>query len=129
MAEVATEIPVVARTPIAELRGGLPTMTPDGHFIVDELPGIGNLYVASGCNVGGLSISPPLAEDLSAWIVDGGDRPHTLEALRADRFGDRYEDEEVLRTDCFQTYAHKYDTEEVADRRPAAVTTEGGEKR
>ena len=52
--------------PIAELRGGLPTMTPDGHFIVDRLPGTGGLYVASGCNVGGLSISPPIGEDLAA---------------------------------------------------------------
>jgi glycine/D-amino acid oxidase-like deaminating enzyme len=125
MAEVARELPVFGTAPIAELRGGLPTMTPDGHFIVDRLPGVAGLYVTSGCNVGGLSISPPIGEDLSAWIVDGGDRPHTLEALRLDRFGDRYEDEEVLRADCFQTYAHKYDIDEVADRRTAAVASEG----
>ena len=80
--------------PIAELRGGLPTMTPDGHFIVDRLPGTGGLYVASGCNVGGLSISPPIGEDLAGWIVAGGERPRTLETLRIDRFDDRYEDEE-----------------------------------
>ena len=46
-------------------------MTPDGHFIVDRLPGTSGLYVASGCNVGGLSISPPIGEDLSRWIVAG----------------------------------------------------------
>ena len=115
--------------PIAELRGGLPTMTPDGHFIVDRLPGIAGLYVASGCNVGGLSISPPIGEDLAGWIVAGGDRPRTLETLRIDRFGDRYDDDEVLRADCFETYAHKYDTDEVADRRPAGVATEGAEDR
>jgi glycine/D-amino acid oxidase-like deaminating enzyme len=125
MAEVARELPVFGTAPIAELRGGLPTMTPDGHFLVDRLPGVAGLYVTSGCNVGGLSISPPIGEDLSAWIVDGGDRPHTLEALRLDRFGDRYEDQEVLRADCFETYAHKYDIDEVADRRTAAVASEG----
>jgi glycine/D-amino acid oxidase-like deaminating enzyme len=128
MADVASELPVFGDVPIAELRGGLPTMTPDGHFIVDRLPGTSGLYVTSGCNVGGLSISPPIGEDLSRWIVDGGDRPRTLEALRIDRFGDRYEDEEALRADCFQTYAHKYDTDEVADRRPAGAVTRGAEK-
>jgi glycine/D-amino acid oxidase-like deaminating enzyme len=128
MAEVEAELPVFGDAPIAELRGGLPTMTPDGHFIVDRLPGIEGLYVASGCNVGGLSISPPIGEDLSAWIAGGGARPATLEPLRIDRFGDRYEDEEVLRADCFQTYAHKYDEDEVADRRPAGIATEGARK-
>ena len=95
MAEVAAELPVFGTAPISELRGGLPTMTPDGHFIVDRLTG--GLYVASGCNVGGLSISPPIGEDLAGWIVAGGDRPRTLETLRIDRFGDRYDDVEVLR--------------------------------
>jgi glycine/D-amino acid oxidase-like deaminating enzyme len=129
MAEVASEMPLLGDAPIAELRGGLPTMTPDGHFIVDRLPGTDGIYVASGCNVGGLSISPPIGEDLASWIVAGGDRPRTLEALRIGRFGDRYEDEEVLRAHCFQTYAHKYDVDEVADRRPAGVATEGAEER
>ena len=128
MADVASELPVFGDAPIAELRGGLPTMTPDGHFIVDRLPGTSGLYVTSGCNVGGLSISPPIGEDLSRWIVDGGDRPRTLETLRIDRFGDRYDDEELLRADCFQTYAHKYDTDEVADRRPAGAVTGGEQK-
>jgi len=129
LAGVAEHFPLLADAPIAELRGGLPTMTPDGHFIVDELPGARGLYVASGCNVGGLSISPPIGEDLSGWIVAGGQRPRTLETLRIDRFDDRYEDEDVLRADCFQTYAHKYDKDEVADRRPAGVATEGVEHR
>jgi glycine/D-amino acid oxidase-like deaminating enzyme len=128
MAEVEEELGVFGDAPIAELRGGLPTMTPDGHFIVDRLPGICGVYVASGCNVGGLSISPPIGEDLSAWIVGGGDRPPTLAPLRIDRFGDLYEDEERLRADCFQTYAHKYDEDEVADRRPAGIATEGARK-
>ncbi len=122
----AKELPLLVGAPIAELRGGLPTMTPDGHFIVDRLPGLAGLYVASGCNVGGLSISPPIGEDLSAWIVDGGDRPRTLEPLRIDRFDDRYEDEDRLRADCFETYAHKYDPDEVADRPHAGVATQGG---
>jgi glycine/D-amino acid oxidase-like deaminating enzyme len=129
MAEVRAEMPLLCDAPIAELRGGLPTMTPDGHFIVDRLPRMGGLYVASGCNVGGLSISPPIGEDLASWIVAGGDRPRTLEALRVDRFDDRYEDDEALRADCFQTYAHKYDPDEVVARRPAGVATEGGEER
>ena len=113
MRSVARELPVFQRAKIAELRGGLPTMTPDGHFLIDRMPGLTGFYVASGCNVGGLSISPPLGEDLAGWIVDGAARPETLEPFRLDRFDGRYRNDEELRDACVATYTHKYDKEEV----------------
>ena len=113
MDEVASELPIFRGAPIAELRGGLPTMTPDGHFIVDRLPGLDGFFVASGCNVGGLSISPALGEDLARWIAGGGQRPVTLEAHRVDRFAAKFDDDEVLRSACRATYAHKYGLDEV----------------
>jgi glycine/D-amino acid oxidase-like deaminating enzyme len=114
MRAVASELPVFQTAKIAELRGGLPTMTPDGHFLIDQVAGLDGFYVATGCNVGGLSISPPLGEDLAGWIIDGGERPGALEPFRVDRFDGRYPDDNELRAACVATYTHKYDPDEVA---------------
>jgi glycine/D-amino acid oxidase-like deaminating enzyme len=56
---------------IRELRGGLPTMTPDGVYVVGPLPEVAGMYVASGCCVGGLTIAPALGEALASWVVTG----------------------------------------------------------
>jgi glycine/D-amino acid oxidase-like deaminating enzyme len=113
MDAVASELPIFQRAKVAELRGGLPTMTPDGHFLIDRVPGVEGFFVASGCNVGGLSISPPLGEDLAGWIIAGGERPGTLEPFRVDRFDGRFPGDDELRAACVATYTHKYDEEEV----------------
>lgn len=116
MRSVASELPVFQRAGIAELRGGLPTMTPDGHFLIDHMPGVTGFYVVSGCNVGGLTTSPAIGDDLAGWILDGGDRPATLEPFRLDRFDGRYPNDDELRSACVATYTHKYDEEEVANQ-------------
>ena len=56
---------------VREHRGGLPTMTADGQHIVGPAPGAEGFFVAGGCNVAGLSISPAIGQALAAWIVDG----------------------------------------------------------
>jgi len=117
MAGVRAELPLLERARIVELRGGLPTMTPDGHFLIDRLPGIDGFYVASGCNVGGLSISPPIGEDLAGWIVAGGERPPSLAPFRVDRFDGRFASDAELRRACLATYVHKYDEQEVRSDR------------
>jgi glycine/D-amino acid oxidase-like deaminating enzyme len=116
VASVAAELPLLEHAAIAELRGGLPTMTPDGHLLVDQMPGVEGFYLATGCNVGGLSISPPLGADLAKWIVAGGERPTSLVPLRIDRFDDLFADDAELRSACLSTYVHKYDEEEVRAR-------------
>jgi glycine/D-amino acid oxidase-like deaminating enzyme len=113
MDDVRAELPIFDGAPIAELRGGLPTMTPDGHFLVDRLEPIEGFFVASGCNVGGLSISPALGEVLADWILSGGPRPRHLESHRLDRFATGFEDDDVLREACRLTYSHKYGRDEV----------------
>ena len=68
------------------VRGGIPTMTPDGWPLIGPAPGIDGLFVAGGCNVGGFSISPAVGELLTAWILTGR-CPDLLKPFRADRFG------------------------------------------
>jgi 4-methylaminobutanoate oxidase (formaldehyde-forming) len=104
---VYDEFPLLRNAPVAQLRGGLPTMTPDGRHIVDQAPGVMGFFVASGCCVGGLSISPAVGAVLADWVVDGAP-PVDLTPLRLERFGALAYDEERLRKACLWRYAHHY---------------------
>lgn len=98
----------LATVAIRELRGGLPTITPDGRFIVDRLASPHNFFVLTGCNVMGLYCSPALGELLADWVVSG-----TAHA-DLEPFGlRRFETGEFLDTDrllaaCRQVYGHKF---------------------
>lgn len=110
---VREEFPVLAGAEIAEHRGGLPTITADGTYILDHVPGVEGFYLIGGCNVGGLTTAPALGEALAAWIVDG-EVGFDLSRFRLTRFGPATASEEGLRAACLRTYAHKYSPEEVA---------------
>jgi 4-methylaminobutanoate oxidase (formaldehyde-forming) len=108
---VHDEFPLLQGAEIDEFRGGLPTMTADGRHIVDQVPGCTGFFVASGCCVGGLSISPAVGEVLADWIVDG--QPSLdLSSLSLSRFGAELASEERLRAACLWRYAHHYADEQ-----------------
>jgi glycine/D-amino acid oxidase-like deaminating enzyme len=109
--DVLPEYPVLRGRPIAELRGGLPTMTPDGHHLFDRAAGVRGFWVMSGCVVAGLSISPAIGEAMAQWIVNG-DPGYDMGQFRLDRFGERYRDPAALRDACLQRYSHHYETPE-----------------
>jgi glycine/D-amino acid oxidase-like deaminating enzyme len=104
-AQVAREAPLAASAPVAEHRGGLFTMSPDGRFVVGPVPYAPGLWVASGCNGSGFSSSPAIGEALARWI--GGDEPPGLAALSPARFP-ALTDELLIKKGCWQ-YAHYYD--------------------
>ena len=108
---VREQFPVLQGAEIDEFRGGLPTMTADGRHIVDQVPGVDGFFVASGCCVGGLSISPAVGEVLADWIVDGKPRLD-MASLRLNRFGPEVDTEERLREACLWRYAHHYSSEQ-----------------
>jgi 4-methylaminobutanoate oxidase (formaldehyde-forming) len=109
--EVRDEFPVLQGAEIDEFRGGLPTMTTDGRHIIDRVPGVDGFFVASGCCVGGLSISPAIGEMLADWIVDG-EPPVDVSSLRLTRFGPEVETDDRLRQACLWRYAHHYSAEQ-----------------
>ncbi|SRR6266508_75408 len=115
--EVRDEFPVLQGAEIDEFRGGLPTMTSDGRHIIDRVPGVDGFFVASGCCVGGLSISPAIGDVLADWIVDG-EPGVDLSSLQLTRFGSDVDTEEQLREACLWRYAHHYS----AQQSPQAVT-------
>ena len=102
---VRDEVPASA-LPVAEHRGGMFTMSPDGRFVLGPVPGVPGLWVASGCNGSGFSSSPALGEALAAWITTGA-APPGMTALAPGRFGPLPDDELVTRG--LWQYAHYYD--------------------
>jgi glycine/D-amino acid oxidase-like deaminating enzyme len=106
--QVADEAPLAGSAPVAEHRGGLFTMSPDGRFVVGPVPDAPGLWVASGCNGSGFSSSPALGEALARWIT-GGDTAG-LATLSPDRFPAMTE-ELLIKNGTWQ-YAHYYDPAE-----------------
>jgi glycine/D-amino acid oxidase-like deaminating enzyme len=92
---------------VAEHRGGLFTMSPDGRFLAGPVPEVPGLWVASGCNGSGFSSSPAIGEALAAWITRG--RPEVdLSALSPARFSGALTDEGLVERGIWQ-YSHYYD--------------------
>lgn len=89
---VSDIVPSLGRTEVAELRGGLPTMTPDHDFVVDRVSEKLNMYVVTGCCISGLSTSLGIGEALAARIhgneppVHGNEPPINLDSFRLSRF-------------------------------------------
>ena len=104
--QVAAEVPLASTTPVAEHRGGLFTMSPDGRFVAGPVPDRPGLWVASGCNGSGFSCSLAIGEALAAWITKDA-APPGLTALSPGRFGPLPDDALVSRG--LWQYAHYYD--------------------
>ncbi|MCK1479701.1 FAD-binding oxidoreductase [Bradyrhizobium sp. 197] len=100
-------LPILQTACVRELRGGIPTMTADGHHILGPAPGAEGFYFASGCNVADLSISPAVREALATWIVDGKP-PFDLSPMSCMRFKDASWSEGQLRRDAAWQYRHFY---------------------
>ena len=105
-AQVAAEAPAAGSRPVAEHRGGLFTMSPDGRFVAGPVPDRPGLWVASGCNGSGFSSSLALGEALATWITSGTPPPGLTE-LAPGRFGPLSDDTLVSRG--LWQYAHYYD--------------------
>ena len=103
--QVQPEVPA-AKAPVAEHRGGLFTMSPDGRFVAGPVPDVPGLWVASGCNGSGFSSSLGLGEALAGQIT-GAARSLDLAALAPGRFG-QVTREALVRDGVWQ-YEHYYD--------------------
>src|SRR5215471_2690121 len=114
-AEVKDQLPILQTAQVREFRGGIPTMTADGHHILGPAPGIEGFYFASGCNVAGLSISSTVGEALATWIVNGKP-PVDLSPMSCMRFKDKSWSEAQLQQEAAWQYRHFYGAVEVPAR-------------
>lgn len=103
---VAEQLPVLQDFTVREHRGGLPTMTADGKYLAGPLSGARGFWVASGCCVGGLSISPAIGEALAGWIATG-EPAADLAPCAPDRFGPAVSPDDLADA-CRWQYAHHY---------------------
>jgi glycine/D-amino acid oxidase-like deaminating enzyme len=103
--EVSEQVPAAAG-PVADHRGGLFTMTPDGRFVLGPVPDVPGLWIASGCNGSGFSSSLAIGEALAGWICDQPG-PLDIAALSPARFGP-VTDDQLVSQGRWQ-YAHYYD--------------------
>ena len=62
------------------------TMTPDGDFIIDRLPGAPDVVVASPCSGHGFKFAPVIGE-IVADLATGGATAHDIARFRLGRFG------------------------------------------
>jgi 4-methylaminobutanoate oxidase (formaldehyde-forming) len=106
-ADVKDQLPILQTAKTREFRGGIPTMTADGHHVLGPSPEVAGFYFASGCNVAGLSIAPTIGEALAAWVVDGKP-PVDLSPMSIMRFKDRSWSEAEIRKDAAWQYRHFY---------------------
>jgi glycine/D-amino acid oxidase-like deaminating enzyme len=111
MEQVAGQFPILRNITVREHRGGLPTMTPDGEHIVGPLPHLRGFFIAGGCCVGGLSISPIVGELLARWIASG-EPPMELSPLSPARSAVQTTAEAELLENCRRRYAFHYWSEQ-----------------
>lgn len=105
---IADQVPCLSGAPVAEHRGGLFTMTPDGQLLVGPRAGVRGLWCATGCNGSGFSLSPGIGQILAEWIVTGSPSID-IGSLSPDRFDGAGGDEAWLRDTAVWQYAHYYE--------------------
>jgi sarcosine oxidase subunit beta len=81
-------VPSLARAPIDRegCWAGLYEMSPDGHALLGEAPGVENLYLANGSSGHGVMHAPALGRLLAEIMVDGAAHTVDTHALRPSRF-------------------------------------------
>jgi glycine/D-amino acid oxidase-like deaminating enzyme len=70
-------------------RGGFAAVsatTPDGHPIIDRLPGPEGVWCATGFGGNGFLLAPAVGDALAGWVVDGKPAEFDLAPLRLARF-------------------------------------------
>jgi glycine/D-amino acid oxidase-like deaminating enzyme len=82
---VARVMPVLGQAEIASIRSGIPTTTNDRQFIAGPVPGVGGLFVMTGCQEAGVTHGPALGRILCEYSVDGKTTWDTS-AYRLERF-------------------------------------------
>jgi len=84
-AAIAEHIPA-ANGRLIDAKTCLYTMTPDGDFLIDRLPGQANIIVASPCSGHGFKFAPAIGEILADLATTGATR-HDIARFRLGRFG------------------------------------------
>jgi 4-methylaminobutanoate oxidase (formaldehyde-forming) len=102
----AASFPVLHEAVVIQERRGLPTITPDGQYLVSTVAAVHGMIIMAGCQVGGIWASPGLGR-IVADIVSGTESLPAA-AFKVDRFANAYAHETSLRSRCEQVYTCHY---------------------
>lgn len=83
--------PILEKAEVIQLVNGPDGMTPDGHYALGPLPGVGGFWVAAGMNLNGIAGAGGVGRTLAEWIVEGEPSVDVFE-LNVRRFGRHLED-------------------------------------
>ncbi len=83
---LAHRIPGMANARYMRGHTGVYDMTPDGHAVVDHVPGIYGLFVAAGFNGAGSALAPEVGACIADLVTEGETTKVDLSALRFSRF-------------------------------------------
>ena len=84
-AAIAEHLPA-ANGRLVEAKTCLYTMTPDGDFIIDRLPGAPQIVIASPCSGHGFKFAPAIG-DILADLATTGATAHDISRFTLARFG------------------------------------------
>ena len=104
---LAPTFPVLKDLEIAEYRRGMTTFAPDGAYLIGPVPGVDQLYLATGCAALGIAGSAAVGRWLASWIIDG-DPGEDLNMFSHQRFGAQAANQEWLRRESEHFYANYY---------------------
>ncbi len=117
----------IHRTPCLEtaqikmLLNGPESFTPDGNFILGEVPELGNYFVCAGFNSAGIANSGGAGRLIAEWIA-GGEAPSDLWDVDVRRFGPFTANRRALAERTAETlglhYAMRWPRQELESARP-----------
>ncbi len=107
MQAALARVPVLADTGVKQLINGPESFTPDGNFILGEMPECRGLYVGAGFNAFGIAGAGGAGKALAEWIV-GGEPALDLWPVDIRRFGNHHRDLAWVRPRTLELYAKHY---------------------
>jgi len=111
---LAPIFPALKDLEIAERRQGMTTFAPDGSYLIGPVPGITNLFLATGCAALGIAGSAAVGRWLAKWVIEGHPG-EDLTMFAPDRFGQRASDREWIRRAGERFYANYYSIRPYSD--------------
>ncbi len=83
---IALRLPAMAKARYVRGHAGVYDVTPDGHAVLDRVPGIHGLVVAAGFNGTGFGLAPAVGASIAELVTDGEVRTVDLSDFRISRF-------------------------------------------
>jgi len=107
MSEAPKRIPALETAGVKSTVNGPESFTPDGNFILGDVPGLRNLYLGAGFNAFGIASGGGAGWALAGWITEG-QPPFDLSAVDVRRFGAPHRSRAWLRARTLEATGRHY---------------------